>query len=370
MVFISTTKDDHAYDLRGLHFSNLLYSDSISGNSTRFDFHFDSGFRDEFGGRDFRYNGDGIPISGTVISMREHYNSYELVSMVGFNVPVLDILLASITTGRDDDVALISRLFAGKDRFEGTTGSDYFAGFNGNDTLRGHGGNDTLFGGNGDDSLSGGDGHDSLSGGAGNDTLWGDNGNDQFSGEAGDDRLLGDGGRDTISGGAGADQIFGGGGQDKTYSGPGNDLSKGGAHSDSLWGGLGRDTLWGEGGDDRLIGGADTDLLHGGAGADRFIFTSLPDNSIPYDRDVIADFSRAQGDKIDLSQINARPSTTANDSFTFIGTAYFTHKAGELRIHRNGSDLTVLADTDGDAKVDFGITVRNADNLIASDFTL
>jgi len=83
---------------------------------------------------------------------------------------------------------------------------------------------------------------------------------------------------------------------------------------------------------------------------------------------VILDFSRAEGDKIDLSGIDANIGTADDDSFTLV--ASFTGTAGELIVTRSAGVYTVLGDVDGDGVADFGIEVHSAAPLGAADFTL
>ncbi|MBA1244301.1 calcium-binding protein [Pseudomonas japonica] len=71
----------------------------------------------------------------------------------------------------------------------------------------------------------------------------------------------------------------------------------------------GRDTLVGGSADERLDGGTGGDTLTGGTGADAFVFHSIGD-SVRADgpggtggRDLIADFSAAEGDTVDLSSL-------------------------------------------------------------------
>lgn len=66
---------------------------------------------------------------------------------------------------------------------------------------------------------------------------------------------------------------------------------------DNLFAGLGgADRLSGGAGNDRLVGGTGADTLAGGSGADAFVFFAREDAG-----DTVSDFSRAQGDKIELS---------------------------------------------------------------------
>ncbi len=79
----------------------------------------------------------------------------------------------------------------------------------------------------------------------------------------------------------------------------GRDVLHGGHPSvDYLDGGDGRDYIDGRNGDDVIFGGAGTDSLRGRGGADTFVVRSLGDG-----RDVVRDFDRSEGDRIDLSEL-------------------------------------------------------------------
>ncbi len=105
----------------------------------------------------------------------------------------------------------------------------------------------------------------------------------------------------------------------------------GGQGWDQLYGNAGANVLQGWNGNDLLVGRAGQDTLTGGAGADRFQFTAIGDSVVGANADRITDFSRAQGDKIDLSGIDANTGAAGNQAFSFIGSGLFTHHAGELR---------------------------------------
>lgn len=252
------------------------------------------------------------------------------------------------------------------DRIDGLAGNDTIAGLAGNDTLVGGAGNDLLSGGMGNDGLSGGTGHDTLRGGAGKDRLEGGAGNDSLLGDSGNDRLLGQRGNDTLAGGAGADLLEGGTGKDRLSGGAGRDTLSGGSGNDTLDGGAGADLLQGGAGRDLLSGGTGRDSMTGGAGADLFVFRSLRDSgATAATADVIDDFSRRQGDRIDLSGIDAKARTLRDDAFTFIGQEAFHGRAGELRQTAGG---LVQADVDGDGRADLAIRVNVL--LVAGDFIL
>ncbi|WP_373939418.1 retention module-containing protein [Pseudomonas putida] len=87
-------------------------------------------------------------------------------------------------------------------------------------------------------------------------------------------------GNDILSGGNGNDILFGQGGNDTLDGGRGNDI---------LLGGTGNDTL---------IGGHGDDILIGGSGADTFVWKAGD-----LGNDVIKDFNKAEGDRIDLKDL-------------------------------------------------------------------
>lgn len=141
----------------------------------------------------------------------------------------------------------------------------------------------------------------------------------------------------------------------------GNNVVNGNAGANQLEGLGGNDTLRGQGGNDVLVGGSGRDFLTGGAGADTFVFATGDTGVTGATRDMVQDFSSYEGDLIDLS---------ATDFSSFIGSAAFSHQAGEVRAVAiaNGAYL-VQGDADGDGRVDFALIVR-ADGvpLTASDF--
>jgi Ca2+-binding RTX toxin-like protein len=252
----------------------------------------------------------------------------------------------------------------GADRYDGRFGS--IAG-----VVNGGDGADTLLGGTGAETFNGGVGDDVLSGGGGNDKLNGDDGNDKLSGGDGNDTLTGGAGNDTLRGDTGADTLDGGINNDTLFGGAGNDTLKGGDGNDTLNGEAGNDKLDGGNGIDKLYGGAGADTLTGGAGADTFIFKAIGDSTVAAaGRDIITAFSRAQGDVIDLSAIDASTKSNGNQDFKFIGETAFTNKAGELRFVKTGGDTIVSGDINGDGKADFSILVDATITFTATDFIL
>jgi Ca2+-binding RTX toxin-like protein len=184
-------------------------------------------------------------------------------------------------------------------------------------------------------------------------------GDDRFELSEFADRAEGFGGKDTMMGMAGNDRLSGGSGRDRL---------EGGSGFDRLFGGSGADRLIGGGGNDRLTGGTGRDTLTGNSGADRFVFASAADAGKGSNRDVITDFSRSQGDRIDLKAIDARAGTTADDAFKFIGGRDFSNTAGELRYDRAAKLLQ--GDTNGDGQADFELHIDNGASLAAGDFIL
>jgi Ca2+-binding RTX toxin-like protein len=84
----------------------------------------------------------------------------------------------------------------------------------------------------------------------------------------------------------------------------GNDVLLGGVGNDTLRGGDGADVLYGDQGNDTLFGGKGGDLLVGGDGADVFKWTLADDiTSGSTTVDHIRDFSKEEGDKIDLKDL-------------------------------------------------------------------
>lgn len=295
-----------------------------------------------------------------------------------------DIGSDTLNGGTGDDILEGGKGF---DLIYGGPGNDTIAGGSDADTVYGGQGNDLIFGGTENDALYGNAGNDIIHGGRGADILWGEDGHDRLSGGGGNDRLLGGTGNDWLAGGKGNDTLYGGSGNDTLIGGAGNDvlhveaqnnILSGGAGNDRLYGGSGRDSLLGDvgsdqlrggGGNDRLNGGAGKDALWGGAGADQFVFLA-PGHSSTTNPDVIADFARAQGDRIDLSPMDAMVTRAGNQDFDFIGRAAFGGDAGELRYQVAQGKAYVYGDVNGDGRADFCIQVNGVTALSGNDFIL
>jgi len=185
-----------------------------------------------------------------------------------------------------------------------------------------------------------------------------------------DDVLFGSRYSDVLHGAGGNDYVLGGRGHDILTGNGGNDLVAGGAGEDVLYGGRGSDLLQGDAGADLLVGGAGRDFLEGGSGADWFRFGNNDfSGTTPGTADTIHDFDPTEGDRIDLSYVDARTGG-ADNAYSFIGTAAFSGVAGQLHYEIANGDTLVTGDTNGDRSADFMIVLDGAHTLYASDFIL
>lgn len=189
--------------------------------------------------------------------------------------------------------------------------------------------------------------------------------------EGDDDLLLGSGGNDSIYGYGGNDRLEGGGGNDTLYAHGGNDTILGGDGLDSIAGGEGDDIIDGGAGADEILTGPGNDRITGGAGADRFFFAQSFESAMNVH--TITDFSRAQGDYIDLKSIDADGDSSnnprrGNTDFTVVTTP--TGAAGEAWMvpildpvtgERIGTSIFLNTDSDSDA--DTQINVLGATSL-------
>ena len=190
--------------------------------------------------------------------------------------------------------------------------------------------------------------YSAIAGGVLSHTHHGDERNDRWSGTNGNDYYYGALGNDVINGGTGDDELLGADG------------------SDNLIGGLGLDKLYGGDGDDVLIGGLGLDSLTGGGGNDIFRFGNIAESSLT-SNDIIYDFSL--GDKIDLSAIDAKSVSRANDAFTFIGTsANLTTTGGNGVLWFENNIL--YGSNDNDLAAEFQIQVVGINTLSLADIIL
>jgi Ca2+-binding RTX toxin-like protein len=150
-------------------------------------------------------------------------------------------------------------------------------------------------------------------------------------------------------------EIHGANGQDVLRGGDGNDL---------LGGQGGQDQLFGEGGNDLLYGSAGSDSLTGGTGADHFIVAAADG------ADLVHDFSRAEGDKFDVSDL-MRPLGGIGDAP--FGTGVLTIQS-EASINGSGQPgYQVMFDSDGSAGPATAVVIYNVlgtTEPIQSDFII
>jgi Ca2+-binding RTX toxin-like protein len=244
--------------------------------------------------------------------------------------------------------------------------------FGGVDTLNGSAFNDVLTGLGDGDTLNGNNGNDRLDGGAGDDTMRGGAGNDTYVVNSLGDVLVDTSGVDTVI--SSVARAFTAAFENVTMLGSAPVNITGSAAVNILTGnsarnlinGLGgNDTLKGQGGNDVITGGVGRDQQFGGVGADQFDFNTIGESSKGALRDRINDFSRGQGDKIDLRTIDANTKLGQNQAFKFIGDDAFGDTPGELRFKNH----VLQGDVNGDGTADFEVFV-NLTSMVKTDFFL
>jgi Ca2+-binding RTX toxin-like protein len=187
---------------------------------------------------------------------------------------------------------------------------------------------------------------------------------DTISGLAGDDLLVALGGDDTLFGGVDDDRLEGGFDDDRLDGGAGDDILLGGPEDDSLFG---RD------GDDFVRGDLGRDSLTGNAGSDTFFFSDV---NLEYEsgvgkgnRDRIIDFNGAEGDRIDVSDMDADLTADFDQAFSFVaGDAVGT---GELGFLESAGSTIVRGNADADPAAEFEIQLDGVGlDLSADNFVL
>ncbi|PHP28906.1 type I secretion C-terminal target domain-containing protein [Limimaricola cinnabarinus] len=141
-----------------------------------------------------------------------------------------------------------------------------------------------------------------------------------------------------------------------------------GGGDDALSGGAGRDTLKGGKGGDEITGGRAGDTMVGGGGADQFIFGARDAGAGRRKQDVVRDFDRSEGDKIDLSDIDGNSHGGGNQKLDWIGrNADFT-EAGQVRFDSARGRPEI--NTDNDARAEMRIVLNGVDAFGAQDLLL
>ena len=113
------------------------------------------------------------------------------------------------------------------------------------------------------------------------------------------------------------------------------------------------------------------DRFYGGAGADTFLFRDgdfAGKTSSTADR--IHDFNQSEGDKVDLSNVDANTLLASDQDFSFIGSSGFGHHAGELRTYQSAGVTYLAGDTNGDGTADFVIRIDGLHAITAADLVL
>jgi Ca2+-binding RTX toxin-like protein/gas vesicle protein len=315
----------------------------------------------------------------------------------------------------------------------GNGAANFLSGLDGQDSLSGGSGNDSLEGGLGNDLLDGGAGNDTMAGGLGDDTyvlssvtdvvvealnagndtvlvgfgylmengienavatgtaavdlqgnglanlLMGNDSANVLGGGGGADTLIGLGGNDIYEVDNVGDLVFeqGGGGIDLVRSAVAFTLTPniehltliGTAHVSATGNELGNE-LTGNAGNNRLAGGLGADRLKGEAGADTFAYRSLAESGTATSTaDIILDFFLAQGDRIDVSTLDADAVLAGNQSFSFIGSAAFTG-AGQVRAVSQADRQIIAFNVNANLSADMVLVVMGTGAMTDAAFIL
>ncbi len=304
------------------------------------------------------------------------YDANDLIvdggSSTDIDTVIMPYQLVSYTLPNNIEIGTIAAGTAASS-LKGNGSDNVLTGNNGNNVLDGDVGRDFLSGGSGNDELIGGDGNDTVNGGIGNDLIVGGNG-------AGDDDYIGGAGIDTVKyksavtgidvnlglGTAGGNEI----GHDRLSS---LENVSGGQAGDTLTGDKGNNALDGFTGNDILSGGAGADRLTGGGGADQFKFNAAGETGLTAKtRDVIVDFSRSQGDKIDLSAIDANSALANNNAFSALkaGGIFSGSFSSQGALYVDKTAHILYGNNDADSSADFSIQLLGVTGLAATDFIL
>ncbi|NKD91012.1 calcium-binding protein, partial [Haematospirillum jordaniae] len=223
---------------------------------------------------------------------------------------------------------------------------------------------------------------------------------DDITGSIGDDHLIGNTQTNKFNGGPGQDILDGGQGLDfAEYTGRSlpiavklslespsivyvNGIAEdtlinieniiGGSGNDHLVGTDDYNLLLGGDGDDILEGKGFVDALSGGAGADTYVYRSFRD-STPKQQDWVADFNRTEGDRFEMSHMDANINQVGHQALTFSGNKAQPHsvwyECERFSPFANNKIngyyvINIYADVDGDTSEDFAFTAYSLSPLI------
>ncbi|KUR73313.1 calcium-binding protein [Novosphingobium sp. FSW06-99] len=195
--------------------------------------------------------------------------------------------------------------------------------------------------------------------------------NPVLQGSTGAQMLIALTGNDTVTAGPGETIIYGGTGTDVLRAGAGADTIYGGSGTDTIIGGSGADTLEAGSGIDTIYAGTGRSVLIGGLGTDTFVFAPGHTGGLTTaTADVIRHFHPHLGDVINLTAFDALLPPGGTGHLSFIGTAAFDGRAGEVRYDVTSSGVTVECDMTGAGTADMMFMIRSVTTLAAGDFVL
>jgi Ca2+-binding RTX toxin-like protein len=280
----------------------------------------------------------------------------------------------------------------GIDELNGAGGDDFLHGGRDADIMRGKAGDDTYIvddtgdtvielADEGQDTLQAGFGYilpehveNLVQTGTADANAWGNAEDNMLTGNAGNNRLNGLAGADTMIGGLGDDTYIvddpgdtvvelAGEGFDIVQSSGSVYLS---AHVERLElmgkanaNGVGTDSvnyLTGNDGNNILTGKGGLDALEGGGGADTFRYLALSDSNAVTGMDRIVDFDFAEGDRVNVSAIDANAGLAGNQAFdTLIAADAAFTEAGQFRFSKQGNYFLAEFNANGDPTAELAI---------------